>query len=85
MINVRQIWVITKITRTCNSNTGKKDFIGVLPFFGLLHIPSETVFGGAAKQSWYKVSLNCVTKANKVLSALNSIMAPDADPKRIKV
>jgi hypothetical protein len=40
-----------KIIRTCNSNMGKKDLIGVLPFSLPPHKPSETIWGGASKQT----------------------------------
>jgi len=41
-----QIWVIEKITSTCNSNNGSEDFNGVRPLSWPPHKPSETILGG---------------------------------------
>jgi hypothetical protein len=50
----------------CNSNKVKKDFIGLLPFSWPPHKPSETIWGGASKQTSYIVPFNLLISLNKV-------------------
>jgi len=72
----RQIWVRANIRRTCNSNKGRKDLIGVLGFCDLLrHNPSETMWGGASRHTWYLclLSSTSVIERNIVSFAFNII------------
>lgn len=69
-----QIWVTAKMISTCNSNVGRKDFIGVLPLFRPPQTPSEAIWGGASKQTVLAVSLNFVTEKNKVSLELTFIL-----------
>lgn len=59
----RQIWDMTNITRTCNSNNGRKDFIGFLFAAALPHNPSDTIWGGAARHTVYL----CVASSTGVI------------------
>jgi len=60
------IWVSAKMITNCNSNNVKKDFIGLLPLSWPPHKPSETIWGGASKQTVYIVPFDLLISLNKV-------------------